>query len=262
MHPIRLKPTRVRRLLIALTVTGVFLAVVAPRLGWPLAAIAGIWLFIGETRRLERAVMNAKNELYSLVQIRPLVTCPPVELGGWAAEALFLEKAVGLIVKSRPGLIVECGSGSSTVVLARCLQAVGGGRVVALEHDPDFARETVQLLRLHGVDAIATCVTAPLVERRTQEGRTLRWYAAEYEPFLTQPIDLLVVDGPPRGSGPLARYPAVTLLRSYLSRKCIILLDDGDRPDERAVARLWADELEAPLTYLSGGRGGWLLRRS
>jgi hypothetical protein len=38
-------------------------------------------------------------------------------------------------------------------------------------------------------------------------------------------------------------------------------MDDADRPDERAIAHDWMEDLGAHLTYLEGGRGGWLLHR-
>jgi len=50
-------------------------------------------------------------------------------------------------------------------------------------------------------------------------------------------------------------------LKHHLAEECWILMDDGDRPDERATAHAWSEELGAKLIYLEGGRGGWLLHR-
>jgi predicted O-methyltransferase YrrM len=247
--------------LVALALAALLLTWVVPPLGWLLFGLALVALLLSEMARLRRAVAESRRELHALVQIRPLLGELPVELGGWAAEPLLLQHAVRLVIEHRPRLVVECGSGSSTVVLARCLRSLGG-RVVTLEHDPAWARVTSELLRLHGVADMASVVAAPLVERRTPDGRELRWYGPEYEPFLGETIDLLLVDGPPKPSGHLARYPAVPLLQPFLSPRCVILLDDGDRPDERTIARAWARELPAKATYLEGGRGGWLLHRS
>jgi hypothetical protein len=170
-----------------------------------------------------------------------------------------VHNAVRLIVDVRPTLVLECGSGTSTLIMARCLHALGGGRIVSLDHDSEYARRTIDLLRRNGLEQVAEVVTAPLVER-TLNGQTFRWYGQEYESLLKGPIDILVVDGPPGSSAPRARYPAVPILRSRLSPQCRILLDDGDRPDETMIAQLWAQELGATLTHLEGGRGGWLLQ--
>lgn len=256
-----LRSSLVPRILALLALAALLVAWVAPRLGWPLFGAALLAILLLETARLRHAVADTRRELHALVQIRPLLGELPVEFGGWAAEPLLLHHAVRLLIERRPRLVVECGTGSSTVVLARCLRSLGG-RLVSLEHDPEWARVTTELLRLHGVADLASVVAAPLVERRAPDGRSLRWYGPEYEPFLGEAIELLLVDGPPKPTGYRARYPAVPLLQPFLSPRCVILLDDGDRPDERATVRAWGEELRARVTYLDGGRGGWLLHRS
>ena len=54
--------------------------------------------------------------------------------------------------------------------------------------------------------------------------------------------DLVVVDGPPRTVGPEARYPALPVLASQLNDGAIILMDDANRADERAVLERWRAE--------------------
>ena len=256
-----LRSTRTRRWLIWLAVAGLLVAVTAPRAGWPLFGLALLGLALVQTARLETAVADTRRELHALVQIRPLLDRLPVEMGGWAAEPLMLHQVVQALIETRPRLVVECGSGGSTVLIARCLQSLGGGCLVSIDHDPTFAARTESLLQLHGATQTATVVRAPLEERRTRDGRTLRWYGPGYEPLLTGPVDVLIVDGPPGGGSPRARYPALPLLAPFLSPNCVILLDDGDRPDEREIAREWGRELNAHVSYIQGGRGGWLLRR-
>jgi predicted O-methyltransferase YrrM len=261
MLSLTLRSARTRRWLVGLAVAGLLLAVTVPRAGWPLFGLALLGLVLLQSARLETAVADTRRDLHALVQIRPLLDRLPVELGGWAAEPLMLHQIVQTLIEIRPRLVVECGSGSSTVLIARCLQSLGGGRLVSIDHDPTFAARTESLLQLHGVPQMTTVVRAPLEERRTRDGRTLRWYGAGYEPLLTGPVDVLIVDGPPGGGGPRARYPALPLLAPFLSPNCVILLDDGDRPDEREIAREWGRELDAKVSYIRGGRGAWLLRR-
>jgi predicted O-methyltransferase YrrM len=261
MRSSTLRSPRTRRWLISLAVAGLLVAAAAPRAGWPLFGLALLGLTLVQSARLEAAVDDARRDLHALVQIRPLLDRLPLELGGWAAEPLLLHHVLQALIETRPGLVVECGSGSSTVLIARCLQSLGGGRLVSIDHDPAFAARTEDLLQLHGVTATTAVVRAPLEDRRTGDGRTFRWYGAGYEPLLTRPVDVLIVDGPPGGSNPRARYPALPLLAPFLSPKCVVLLDDGDRPAEREIARQWGRELNAAVTYIRGGRGGWLLRR-
>lgn len=46
-----------------------------------------------------------------------------------------------MIADERPELIVDTGSGVSTLVAAYALQKLGRGKVVALEHDRAYANE-------------------------------------------------------------------------------------------------------------------------
>jgi hypothetical protein len=251
---------RTRRTLVAAAGIGlvaVLLGHLAPGLALFGSSLIGLVLL--ESSRLQDAVQESRRQNYAHLQIRALMGDVPLDLSGWAADPLMVHNAVRVIVDVRPALVLECGSGSSTLIMARCLHAIGRGRIVSLDHEAEYARGTTDLLGRNGLAEVASVVTAPLVER-TVNGQTFHWYSQQYEALLHAPIDVLIVDGPPGSSGSWARYPAVPLLRSRLAAECRILLDDGNRPDERAIARLWAGELGATLTYLEGGRGGWLLQ--
>lgn len=252
---------RARRALVGLAGAGLIAIILgSPTVGQSLFGCSLLALVLLESAQLRRALQESRRQHYAQVQIRPLMGDVPLELSGWAADPVLVHNAVRLLVDVRPGLVVECGSGTSTVVMARCLRGLGKGRIVSLDHDPEYARRTTDLLRLGGLEKFATVVTAPLTDRQIDE-QLLRWYSRDYESLLDRPIDVLIVDGPPGSSSPRARYPAVPLLKSRLAPECWIILDDGDRPDERGIAREWARELDATLSYLEGGRGGWLLRR-
>jgi Methyltransferase domain len=252
---------RAHRVLVAVAAVGSLLILVgqvgAGAVLWGAAIMA---MVVFESTRMRWTILEGQRQQYALTQVRPLMGAVPLDLSGWAADAILLHNAVKLVTANRPQLIVECGSGGSTVVIGRCLQELGRGRLVSLEHDPEHARRTSDLVRLHGLGDVVTVVTAPLVSTHAGPDSGM-WYGPQYEPVITSPIDVLLVDGPPGSGGPRARYLAVPVLKSRLASECWILLDDGDRPDERAIARAWRNELSAELVYLEGGRGGWLLHR-
>ena len=251
---------RVRRALVGLAGVGLVLAFAGQaHMGAALFGAMLVCLVLLESAQLRSTVLEGQRQQYALTQIRPLFGDLPLELGGWAADAVLIHNAVLLIAETRPRFVLECGSGTSTVVIARCLRAYGG-RIVSLEHDSAYAGRTSEMVRRCGLNDTATVVTAALVPRKVNGG-TAPWYAPAYEPYLSELIDFLLVDGPQKVVGLRARYPAVPLLRSRLAPECWILMDDGDRPDERAIAHAWSEDLGAKLTYLEGGRGGWLLHR-
>lgn len=254
---------RARRSLVALAAAGGLVLVVMGGQSVSGAVLFGsalVGLVLLESALLRRSILEGQRQQYALAQIRPLMGDLPLDLSGWAADPVMVHNAVRLVVETRPSLVVECGSGNSTVVIGRCLRSLGGGRLISLEHDPAYARRTSELVRLHVLEDVVTVVTAPL-EAREADGRAAAWYGPQYEPRLTEPIDVLLVDGPPGAGGPRARYPAIPILKPRLAPECWILMDDGDRRDERAIAHAWSSELGATLSYLEGGRGGWLLHR-
>ena len=159
---------------------------------------------------------------------------------GWAASPDLLVVLVDLVIAERPSLIVECGSGASTLWLALALRRFGiDGRIIALDHDPVFGGKTRDFLARHDVRDLAEVRDAPL-ESFSLDGETYSWYARRAWEDLTG-IDLLFVDGPPAATGHQARYPALPLLSGSLSPVATAVLDDLVVPDMQKVLRLWLD---------------------
>jgi predicted O-methyltransferase YrrM len=159
---------------------------------------------------------------------------------GWAASPDLLMVLVDLVITERPSLVVECGSGASTLWLALAMRRFGiDGRIVALDHDPVFGDKTRDLLARHDVRDLAEVRDAPL-ESFSLDGETYSWYARRAWEDL-KGIDLLFVDGPPATTGHQARYPALPLLGGLLSPVATAVLDDLVVPDMQNVLRLWLD---------------------
>jgi predicted O-methyltransferase YrrM len=164
---------------------------------------------------------------------------PMPSSGQWALNPTDLLALLHLVERQRPGLVVELGSGTSTVWLAYALERLGG-RVVSLDHDPTYAERTRAMLRAHGLEAVAEVRDAPLRAVRVR-GADFDWYDVDALDDVDG-IDLLLVDGPPGSVGPLSRYPAVDLLRHKLSPAATVVLDDLSRTDEQETLRRWAEE--------------------
>src|SRR4051812_38457080 len=74
--------------------------------------------------------------------------CPP--LGSWAAAADFCELVVREVSFREPDLVVELGSGASTLATAEALTRLGRGRLVSVEHETRFAEATRRRLEHAG----------------------------------------------------------------------------------------------------------------
>lgn len=172
------------------------------------------------------------------------LTAPFPVTDSYAAAPDLLLHLANTIAIEKPTLIVECGSGVSTLVMARTAQLLSRTtRIVALEHDPEYVDRSRQLLRMHDVQAFAEVRYAPLEPINIAEHATA-WYGPDHLVDLER-VDLLLVDGPPTTIGPFARYPAVPVLSQRLSGSAIVLLDDAARKDEAEIARRWqSDQLQ------------------
>jgi predicted O-methyltransferase YrrM len=158
----------------------------------------------------------------------------------WAASPDLLLLLVDLVISERPSLVVECGSGASTLWLALAMRRFKiDGRIIALDHDPVFGGKTRDFLARHDVLDLAEVRDAPL-ENFSLNGEAYSWYARQAWEDLTG-IDLLFVDGPPAATGHQARYPALPLLSGSLNPVATAVLDDLVVPDMQKVLRLWLD---------------------
>ncbi len=173
----------------------------------------------------------------SLPGTRPIMTMTGI--GVWVAAPDFLREIALHAIHAHPKVIVECGSGVSTVVLARCMEINQAGHVYSLEHLPEYAEQTRQELERHSLQDWASILTAPLRPYEIK-GETYAWYSTEELPSMA--FDMLVVDGPPGDIGNLARYPAGPVLFGRLNDTAAVFLDDSNREQEKVTLQRWAEE--------------------
>jgi len=180
--------------------------------------------------------MEALFSIFSVIHLRhPL---PP--MGRWAVSPDFARILVDVILERTPGLVVELGSGVSTLLCAYCLEKNGVGAIVSVEHEDEFVRATTENIRKHRLDQFARVVHAPLRDI-TLRNRIYKWYDKDLvlPKIASQKVDVLIVDGPPAKTGDEARYPAVPVLFDLLADQAIVLVDDAGRQEERTTVRRW-----------------------
>lgn len=205
---------------------------------WLAARLRGLEAQLGKA--LDWRLLNLQRQVQSLLTLDRLLRLdlglPPLD--DWAASPDFLLACVREVVQHRPAVVVECGSGASTVALARALQLNGVGHLYSLDHDETFARRTRRELEARGLGGWASVLSAPLMEQDV--GEPLPWYDIAALPDL--PINLLIVDGPPGVIHPRIRYPAGPLLLPRMAPGGRVLVDDIDRPAERAMLARWRED--------------------
>jgi len=185
-------------------------------------------------------LLTITHQTQALVNLFALarVERPVPLMGGWAASPDVVLLLVNELLETRPRLVVECGSGVSTLWLALVARDHGlDTRIVALEHLPAFAEQTRAILRAHGVEQFAEVRDAPLVPTGLP-GHATPWYDRAALDGL-EGIGLLFVDGPPESTGHEPRFPAVPMLKDRFAPSVTIVLDDLVRESEQNVARAW-----------------------
>lgn len=167
---------------------------------------------------------------------------PLPAMRGWAVSPDFANLIITEIDRNKPKVILETGSGISSLLIGYCLQAQGEGQLIALEHEAKYLEQTRDRLRLHGVLDKVQLRHAPLIPF-TKDGQTWPWYDLLAVDIATLPqIDMLIVDGPPGTTHPMVRYPALSVLKDKLAPDAVILVDDYCRADEKMMVTRWMQE--------------------
>jgi predicted O-methyltransferase YrrM len=165
-------------------------------------------------------------QLSNLLQFKAAI--PPTR--SWAASPDLLLLIAETVKKNKPSLVVELGSGVSTLVTAKS----GARKVISIDNSEEFGGKTRELLKDHKVRGVEIRI-APL--RPYANGSD--WYDTSSIKDLRK-IDLLIIDGPPGSKNPEARYPALKEFKDKLSPRAIIIVDDVNRDGERKLAEDFA----------------------
>lgn len=178
---------------------------------------------------------------------------------GWPVSPDFALYLIDLLERNDYDLILEFGSGTSTVIMAKAIARLnrksrGKPAVVqaAFEHLKKYHDQTLANLQSSGVADAVQLILAPLQPYQAANGNTYSYYACHEklaelaESLKTSSIKMLiVVDGPPGSIGKHARYPALpAVLAHFKSKNIDIVLDDYFRDDEKEVGKLWENDLD------------------
>jgi hypothetical protein len=185
---------------------------------------------------------------------RLLAQRPELPWSEWALTRDALRFVLDVLDR-RPGIALECGSGVSTIAIARLLAERGEGSLYSLEHDPEWATLIRSRLADEGIGERATVLDAPL-EPHPLVGHGGWYSSAALDRLPAAGVELLLVDGPPANDPKRerARYPALPELGPRLSATATVVLDDIGRDGERWVLRAWERQTELRFERLEALR--------
>lgn len=219
-------------------------------------------------RHLEIAVKNnsanAVRQLQSFVGMQEYFATGVLpafnsEAHSWPVSADFALCVMRQLVLQPYDLVIEFGSGMSTVIVAKTLALMaerGDTRqtqFVSFEHLDSYYEQTLAHLQQAGLEQAVQLTLAPLKDWQSADGQIYPYYCCQstltklvQQKQVSRKRILVIVDGPPAATGPQARYPAGPLLMEHFPNAQIdFLMDDYIREDEKQIAQHWLADIEA-----------------
>jgi hypothetical protein len=186
------------------------------------ALLRGVWDDLRDDPWQSACIIGSlDHERTAGLLIRQLPSTP------WAMQPAALAELDAWLWRESPRVIVECGSGLSTVIMGNYAK-YSGARVVSLDHDRRFATQTAGLLSQHNL--------SEFVDLRTVD---LAGSPPMYQTDLPDGIEFVLIDGPPEATG--GREATLDALMPHMAPRWSGWLDDASRPLERAALKGWRD---------------------
>ncbi|MDD2882982.1 MAG: hypothetical protein PHQ58_21430 [Rhodoferax sp.] len=214
---------------------------------------------------LKKEVSNAARQIEAAVGLQGYFATGELpnintERHTWPISPDFAIYLIQLLETNDYDVIIEFGSGLSTVIVAKTLAKMTERRqpkppvaLLSFDHLERYYQQTLAQLTQAGLANAVQLELAPLQPYTAPNGNTYPYYtcqaalAALADKHPPKGLRVLVlVDGPPAATGPHARYPAApTVLAAFIGAQIDFLLDDYIRDDEKEIAALWQAELTA-----------------
>lgn len=210
---------------------------------------------------INKSSSNVIKQIESFVGLQRFIPSS-LNFHGWPISpdiALFMAQK---IEENDYDLIIEFGSGTSTMLfahMAKTIKKKNGKKikVVSFEHNEKYYIQTKQQLKQQSLNKYASVKYAPLAKYIYQDMEFM-YYDCE---SILQKLQnknryqkvLVLVDGPPGATGPLARFPALPhLLEHFTQQDMDLILDDFQRQEEKEIVKQWEKLLsESNITFKS-----------
>lgn len=154
---------------------------------------------------------------------------------GSAANYSLLYLVLRIFRELGPSCVLDIGAGQTSILWSRLFGAAGAGRLLTVEHDPEWADHVCARVG-HEI------LVSPLETRQVGEKpvRTYDWSAIRAR----GPFDVILCDGP-HGTGKWSRYGIMSLVDETLPRDFVIVMDDAERDGEAQTVDAILGRLEA-----------------
>jgi predicted O-methyltransferase YrrM len=191
------------------------------------------------------AAVQIQGALQGLPIVRPMP--------GWALSTDAIVQVLCDLQERPDPVLVEFGSGQSTVIFAAWFRARGHGRFVSFEHDPAHADATRRQLDAVKLLTHVDLQVVPLADRAAVDGLPPSKSYALPETF--SGFDVALVDGPSYFFGESTRYHPLTWALDRLNPGGAAYLDDTIRPWEKRILEVVSERPDLVVQDLGTANG-------
>tara|TARA_R110002020_G_scaffold293535_4_gene509066 strand:- start:20491 stop:21213 length:723 start_codon:yes stop_codon:yes gene_type:complete len=202
--------------------------------------------FLKEVREDLKSVKYGQNQMWATKKLQSLFSGEHfIPQTSWSMSPQGIVHCLNIISINKPKAIIEFGSGSTTLYIAKLLQLEKHKiSFFSIESDLEWKSEIERQIQFYNLKDYVTIILAPIIEspEKINYRDQKKWYDTSVIETLIKKVnhfDLIIVDGPFGSSTPFARYSAFPFLQNQTSAESIWLLDDTERDQEREIIREW-----------------------
>lgn len=148
-----------------------------------------------------------------------------------------IQHIINDIAYFNPKIILEFGSGISTIIISNYLKANNSNSIIFSIDNNQGWQEAVKK-EIHGNDNTTFfCFPVEDAELTFREEK-VKWYQIPSDHFLNSvnEFELVIVDGPYGRISRFARFGFIPFLTGKLAKDAVLFIDDTHRPDELEIA--------------------------
>lgn len=219
----------------------------------------------GLSKQITNQIAISTKQIEAHQSLQALVGDVAAPLHGWPISPDFALQLVRLIRDNDYHLIVEFGSGTSTLLSLRSIEQFGlraascdpaPHRLLTFEHLDTYHQKTSGLVAACANRALLDLRLSPLEQWEDATGNYSYYSGVTAIAEAIQALSLafqgpfkmlVVIDGPPGATCHWARYPAIPIVLDAASGYDLsidFLLDDMIRTDEKEIALAWEHQLQ------------------
>ena len=180
-------------------------------------------------------VMNA--DILAMTQLNGLLNGEYLPITEYSLRPYTIVHILNEILINNRKTIVEFGSGISTIAISYLIKQKGlNVKLLSFDHD-DKWQEAINYKYIKENSGEIEMVHAPLSTTTNGINEGQRWYdeGIIHNKLKNQKIDMIIIDGPLGGLNKFARYPAISIVKKYLDKNGLVVVDDITRPDEKRI---------------------------